>query len=170
MNRTISKSKLGILACFVAALALACIVLLLYEPQPGGGLELESNAMTGTMPGTDITAQLAAMQGELDESKVAFSVNTSPSFANGRAEGKLMLENPANNAKLLTAEIVLDATGETIYRSKAISPGTYLEKIRLEKPLPRGEYPATVYLKAYHLETQKLIGQTGAAVTISVLA
>ena len=44
------------------------------------------------------------------------SINTSPVFETGGAEGNLMLENPANNAKLLVVEIYIDDTQELIYQ------------------------------------------------------
>lgn len=133
------------------------------------GLELETNVTIGILPGVDLAQRQKELQTQLDDSQIAFSVNTNPVFDTGKSEGNLLLENPANNAKLLTAEIVLTETGEVVYQSKALVPGSYLEKIRLEKNLPKGSYPATVYLKAYREDTQKLIGQTGAAITLAVL-
>lgn len=79
-----------------------------------------------------------------------------------------MLENPKNNAKLLVAQVVLNEGQKTLYTSKAIQPGSYLERIRLEQPLAEGVYEATVYIQAYDEQTQDLIGQTGAAVTLTV--
>ena len=79
-----------------------------------------------------------------------------------------MLENPKNNAKLLVAQVVLNEGQKTLYTSKAIQPGSYLEWIRLEQPLAEGVYEATVYIQAYDEQTQDLIGQTGAAVTLTV--
>ena len=89
---------------------------------------------------------------------IAFSINTSPLFDPKTQEGNLMLENPKNNAKLLVAQVVLNEGQKTLYTSKAIQPGSYLERIRLEQPLAEGDDE----------QTQDLIGQTGAAVTLTV--
>lgn len=132
-------------------------------------LELEKNVTLGILPGVDLDERQKQLQAQLDDSQIAFSVNTNPVFDTGKSQGNLLLENPANNAKLLTAEIVLDETGEVVYQSKALIPGSYLEKVGLDKNLPKGSYPATVYLKAYREDTQALIGQTGAAITLAVL-
>ena len=101
---------------------------------------------------------------------IAFSINSSPVFASGRAEGNLMLENPENNAKLLVVEIHLDGTDEIIYQSKALPIGSYIENARLDKVLEPGTYPATAYFKAYRESDQAFVGQAGAAITISVLS
>ena len=98
-------------------------------------LELENNATVGIMPGIDREQRLKELQNELDKGLIAFSINTSPLFDPKTQEGNLMLENPKNNAKLLVAQVVLNEGQKTLYTSKAIQPGSYLERIRLEQPL-----------------------------------
>jgi hypothetical protein len=87
-------------------------------------------------------------------------------FDNKTGEMNLLLENPSNNAKLITAQIVLAGQEKPIYESKALVPGSYLESVALDKPLSPGTYDAIVYLNAYDEETQELIGQTGAQIKI----
>ena len=162
-------------------IALACLLLLAV----GGGiflmtreedaamddsLQLDDNATMGVLPGIDMKERQAQLQEQLDEGMIAFSINTSPVFATGGAEGNLMLENPANNAKLLVVEIYIDATQEMVYQSKAIPTGAYIENARLDKVLEPGEYPATAYFKAYREEDHSFIGQAGAAIKITVLS
>lgn len=133
------------------------------------GLEIEENAQMGIMPGIDLEERQKQLQEELDNSMIAFSVNTNPVFEDKEAEGNLMIENPVHNAKLLVAEIILEETNEIIYTSKALLPGSYLENVKLDKPLEKGKYEALVELKAYSEETKELIGQTAAGITITVL-
>ena len=133
-------------------------------------LALDDNATMGVLPGIDMAERQAQLQEQLDESMIAFSINGSPVFANGGAEGNLMLENPANNAKLLVVEIYMDETQELIYQSKALPVGSYIENARLDKVLEAGEYQATAYFKAYREEDQTFIGQAGAAIKITVLS
>ena len=162
-------------------IALACLLLLAV----GGGiflmtreedaamddsLQLDDNATMGVLPGIDMKELQAQLQEQLDEGMIAFSINTSPVFATGGSEGNLMLENPANNAKLLVVEIYIDATQEMVYQSKAIPTGAYIENARLDKVLEPGEYPATAYFKAYREEDHSFIGQAGAAIKITVLS
>ena len=127
-------------------------------------LALDDNATMGVLPGIDITERQAQLQEQLDESMIAFSINTSPVFATGGSEGNLMLENPEHNAKLLVAEIYLDDTQELIYQSKAIPAGAYIENAMLDKVLEPGEYQATAYFKAYREDDRSFIGQAGAAI------
>ena len=133
-------------------------------------LALDDNATMGILPGVDIAERQAQLQEQLDEGMIAFSINSSPVFADGGAEGNLMLENPGNNAKLLVVEIYIDDTQELVYQSKAIPVGSYIENVRLDKVLEAGEYQATAYFKAYREEDQSFIGQAGAAIKITVLS
>lgn len=156
-------------AVSAALLACAAMAAAIIGRPSKNGLGLEANATTGLMPGVDLETRRKQLQQELDDSQIAFSLNSSPTFDSITSTGKLMLENPQNNHKLLTAELVLDATGETLYQSGALQPGSYLAEITLKRPLSKGDYPVTVYLRAYHEDTQQLIGQTGASVNLTVL-
>ncbi len=152
--------------CLVVAAGLAVFAL----KKPGNSLELDDNATMGILPGVDVAQRQQELQQQLDETMIAFSINASPVFASGSAEGNLMLENPANNAKLLVVELYVDGTGELVYQSKAIPVGSYIENVRLDKVLRPGTYPATAYFKAYREDDHSFIGQVGAAVTLSVLS
>lgn len=136
---------------------------------PDDPLALDDNATMGVLPGIDIAERQAQLQEQLDEGMIAFSINTNPVFATGGSEGNLMLENPANNAKLLVVEIYIDATQELVYQSKAIPTGAYIENARLDKVLEPGEYQATAYFKAYRETDHSYIGQAGASIMITVL-
>ena len=165
------KKQILIAALVVLLLAVAGVAyLLLGQDTDGSGLELDDNATMGILPGIDIAQRQDELQQLLDESMIAFSINTSPVFATGSSEGNLMLENPANNAKLLMVEIYRDDTEELIYQSKALPVGSYIENVRLDKVLEPGEYAATAYFKAYHEEDARYIGQAGAAILITVLS
>ena len=162
-------------------IAAACLILLviggaaLWLTREDGGAEnaplaLDDNATMGVLPGIDVAERQAQLQERLDEGMIAFSINTSPVFATGGSEGNLMLENPANNAKLLVVEIYMDETEELLYQSKALPVGSYIENVRLDKVLEPGEYAATAYFKGYREDDHSYIGQAGAAVTIYVLS
>lgn len=162
------RRLLTVAGAIVLAGAIVAAAYLIVNGRRTAGLELEDNATVGIMPGVDMDQRLRELQAQLDNSKIAFSINTNPLFERG--EGNLMLENPGNNAKLLTAQMVLSQSGEVVYSSKAIRPGSYLERVKLDKQLKPGTYDATVYLKAYDQATQELIGQTGAQITLTVVA
>ncbi len=158
-------SVIGILAV-VAVTVAVCYVL--FHKKPDSGLQFDDNATTGILPGVDIDQRRKELQDKLDRSMIAFTINTSPVFLNGTSKGNLLIENPGNNAKLLQVRIVADETGEELYTSKYLKPGTYIENARLDKALEKGAYPATAYFMAYEEESAKYIGQTGAQLTITV--
>lgn len=166
------KQKKWVLpVCIIVCLLIAAVGIFLFtQRSPNGSLELDDNATMGVLPGIDIAQRQAELQQQLDETMIAFSINTSPVFETGGSEGNLMLENPANNAKLLVVELYLDSTGELIYKSKALPVGSYIENVRLDKVLEPGVYAATAYFLAYREDDQSFIGQVGAAVNISVLS
>ena len=164
------KEKKWLLPVCCAAVALALVGVVILRTPSRNTLELDDNATMGPLPGIDMEQRQKELQQQLDETMVAFSINSSPVFASGRAEGNLMLENPANNAKLLVVELYVDGTGELVYQSKAIPVGSYIENVRLDKVLGPGTYPATAYFKAYREDDHSFIGQVGAVVTLSVLS
>lgn len=156
-------------ALFIVCLLAAAAGTFLTLRGSGDSLELDQNATMGLLPGVDVAQRQAELQQQLDESMIAFSINTSPVFENGGSEGNLMLENPANNAKLIVVELYLNETEELIYQTKALPAGSYIENARLDKLLEPGEYPATAYFKAYREDDHTYIGQVGAALTLRIL-
>ena len=164
------QKKLIIVLCIVCIMLIIGGIVLFRFRDRGNALELDDNATIGVMPGIDIAQRQAELQEQLDEAMIAFSINTNPVFESGSSEGNLMLENPANNAKLLVVEIYVDETEELIYKSKAIPAGSYIENARLDKVLEPGEYAATAYFNAYREDDQSYIGRSGAAIKITVLS
>ena len=153
----------------IGIVSLLTYFLILKEPAADPNkLEIEENAQVGIMPGVDLEERRQQLQEELDNSMIAFSVNTNPVFNNGSAEGNLMIENPEHNAKLLVAEIRLNGTNELIYTSKAILPGSYIEKAKLNKSLEKGSYEAMVQFLAYSEDSNEFIGQTAAGIHITI--
>lgn len=160
----------------ITALCIICILLIIggvaffLFRDKGNTLELDDNATIGIMPGIDIEQRQAELQEQLDEAMIAFSINTNPVFESGSSDGSLMLENPANNAKLIVVEIYIDDTEKLVYKSKAIPAGSYIESARLDKVLEPGEYAAAAYFNAYREDDQSYIGRSGAAIKLTVLS
>lgn len=96
------RNRLLPVCCAAVVLLIAGAVILFTQRTPScNALELDDNATMGTLPGIDMEQRRKELQQQLDETIIAFSINSSPVFASGRAEGNLMLENPETNAKLL---------------------------------------------------------------------
>lgn len=155
----------GILLLLILTIA---VCYFLFTGKDDEDLLYDDNATAGIMPGVDVDERRKELQNLLDRSMIAFSINTSPVFLNGTSEGNLLIENPGNNAKLLQVRIVINDTGEEVYASKYIKPGTYIESAKLDKVLEKGTYDATAYFSAFEEESAAYIGQTGAQIAITV--
>lgn len=154
-------------AAFLALTVTVCF-LLFHKNQTDSNVKYDSNATTGIMPGIDLEQRKKELQDLLDENLIAFSINTNPVFLNGTEKGNLLIENPGNNAKLLKVSIVINDSKEEVYSSDYLKPGTYIESVRLDKVLEKGNYQATAYFNAYDETTEEYIGQTGAGISITI--
>lgn len=142
--------------------------LLLFKKDDETKLVFEDNATMGIMPGVDLDQRRKELQAQLDKNMIAFSINTSPVFQSNTGSGNLMVENPGNNAKLISVKLEIAGTNEVVYTSNYIKPGSYLENITLDKILEPGTYQATAYFLAYTEDTAEYIGQTGAGIVLTV--
>lgn len=113
--------------------------------------------------------QIAArLQNETDNALFRLKVNAEPYFETGGGEGTLFLENPPDNKLNMKAVLTLDETGETLYESGMLYPGGQELKVKLNKTLAAGEYPATVTATAVDPETEEISGVVQASVTLKI--
>ena len=104
------------------------------------------------------------MQKKVDESKVAFSIYTEPTFKGKR--GTIMFANPRYSAHNIELEVRLD--NKVIMRTQIISPDQYIEDIELiGKSLKKGKHNATASIKAYDRKTDELVGEVAADMIIT---
>ena len=129
---------------------------------------MEPNVVVGPM-GDYSREELEAMLAErVDEGMIAFSLNTQVVLPAPGAEAPILFENPANNGKLLKLAIVRDDTGETVYETGFLAPGSYVEDDGLDVRLDPGSYACTATISSYREDTKRLLGQAAAEVTITV--
>lgn len=164
-RKKIAGIMIGIILIVIATVA---ICYFLFYQKPKDNLLYDDNATTGIMPGVDTEQRKKELQSMLDESMIAFSINTTPRFLNGTSNGNLLIENPGNNAKLLTVSIQINDTQEEIYTTNLLKPGSYIENAKLDKVLKKGTYKATAYFDAYDEETTEHIGRTGAEIVLVI--
>jgi hypothetical protein len=69
-------------------------------------------------------------------------------------EVNITLPNPDCNDCLLTFEIILADTGETLYLSERIEPGGEIGTVTFAKPLGEGEYNAKLHIRAFGSDDQ----------------
>ena len=99
---------------------------------------------------------------------INISMNTSPSFENGTAEGNLMIVNESVNRYPQVVEITRNDTGDQIYKSGAIPVGNKIERAKLDVDLAAGTYECTALFYNVDPDTGSYLGCAGAIITITV--
>lgn len=133
-----------------------------------GSLERELAAQYGFLPDMtpeDIQAKLNEI---IDESMLNISINPTPVFENGKAQGNIRIENTPNNHYGFVVVIKRLDTDETVMKTGLIEPGQFVEHRALDINLPKGSYDCIAHFLAYNIDSGVEIGQTGTPVTITV--
>lgn len=113
--------------------------------------------------------QLAERAQEVaDANYFTLQINPEAVFENGQSEGSIEIVNPGTNVYPITVDISLISSDELIYSSGAIYPNQFVENVKLEKQLAKGEYPARATVNIYDPETKEKQGVTEAEVMIIV--
>ena len=90
----------------------------------------------------------------------------SVTIAAGSPEVNMLLSNPAENFCLLTFEIILQETEETLYNSGMIAPDMYIEDLALSRPLEEGVYNAVLKIQACDLENLTILSESNVYFTL----
>ena len=118
----------------------------------------------GMEPGLTDEEIIALLNKQVDESKIAFSINSEPVF-NGK-KGNIVFANPRYNAHDIDLTVTLD--GKEIIKTARISPDQYIEEISLlGKPLKKGKHNAVAIIKAYNRKTNEYIGEVSVEMIIT---
>ena len=127
------------------------------------------SALTGALPGKSEEEVIAELNRVVDEGMFNIAINSYITFPDAKGEGVANIENVPGNRYNMTVSIVLDDTGETVYQSKGIKPGQYIQKIRLDEELPEGFYYAPAVFTAYAQdEAHPRVGQAAAKIQLEV--
>ena len=108
------------------------------------------------------------LQQEADGTMFGFQINASPIFENAQSAGNILIGNPPGNTFGIQVEIVLDSTGDVLYKSGLIEPNKHIPNIYLSKNLGKGIHNATATIYAYQIDTPKLLGQSAARIKINI--
>lgn len=124
--------------------------------------ELNPSGLSGYILGEgmdpDLTPEEIAemLQKQVDESKVAFSIYSEPTFEGKK--GKIMFANPQYSAHNIDLTVTVD--NRTIIRTEKIAPNQYIEDIEiLGKALKKGEHKGAGMITAYSRETGEEVGK-----------
>jgi len=90
----------------------------------------------------------------------------SASAADGTMQ--ITLLNPESNSCIFTFEIILDSSGDTLFETGLVAPGMCIKQVISEKPLSKGDFPASVVIRAYDHDSLSERGSASIAFTLSV--
>ena len=79
---------------------------------------------------------------------------------------KMILLNPETNTRFFTFEILLETSGNTIFKSGLVAPGMCIALVESWQPLPTGEHDAVLEIRVY--ESGSLTETTGAKVAFTI--
>lgn len=129
----------------------------------------DPNAALGQLEGKTQEEIQAELDRIVEEGMFNISISSIVKFEDGQSEGDLRIENVPNNPYLMKVEISRDDTGEVVYASGMIEPNHHIQSAKLSVDLDAGDYPCTAVFYAHDPETEELVGQAAAKLTISVL-
>jgi hypothetical protein len=128
----------------------------------------DPSAVTGILPNMSEEEIQAELDRVVQEGMLNISISSGITFNDGKSKGMANIYNVEANRYIFKVGIVLDDSQETVYESKGIRPGQYIQYIELEKDLDAGEYPATAVFTAYTEEDHEVVGNVAAQVVLYV--
>lgn len=174
-NKANEKNKDRILYAILTCMVIIIIVLVILllracpgQPAEDPGLERDQNASLGQLENKTQEEIQAELDRIVEEGMFNISINPNPIFESGEAEGDLRIENIPANHYNMSVTITLDETGEVIYQTGIIEPNHYIQNDVLDVVLTKGSYSATATFTAYDAETNAVVGQAAAKITILV--
>ena len=168
-----SRQRSKKLACILCAVCvLGCLLLAgcqekAEDPAPGG-IVYDDAAIEGGWEQMSQEEIEETLNETVSEGMIRISMNTTPVFEDGDAEGNLMIVNEDVNRYPQQVEIYRNDTKETIYESKAIPVGSKIEKAALDVHLEAGTYACTALFHSLDPETGSILGTAGAVITITI--
>ena len=171
------KTKKRTVIAVLGVLVILAVILLLLRSCGSGnipastddpGIVYDPSATEGGWNEVDLDQIVDGLNRKVEEGMINISMNTSPSFENGSAEGNLMIVNESVNRYPQVVEITRNDTGDQIYKSGAIPVGNKIERAKLDVDLDAGTYECTALFYNVDPETGSYLGCAGAIITITV--
>lgn len=179
-NRKDTKNSNKAIAIVIGVLLIIAILLAAFRGcendkpienpvETGPGIVYDDSAVKGGWNEADTDKIIASLNAKVEEGMINISMNTSPNFREGTAEGNLMIVNEGINRYPQVVEISRNDTGEMIYKSGAIPVGSKIEHAKLSVDLPAGTYDCTAMFYNVDPDTDSYLGCAGAIISITVL-
>lgn len=165
-TRAGARRKRAVVVGLVALAVVAALVV--FFLQRGDDAFFDPNAQEGQAPYKTEEEIKAELDRIVEEGMFNISISSVIKFADGTSEGIAYIENVPGNRYHMQVTINLDDSGEEVYRSAAIAPGNYVEKITLSSDLDPGTYEATAAFTALDQDTHEEAGKAAAKVSLVV--
>lgn len=166
-QRRIALLAVAAIVALAVAAALAFALLGSAADNPLEGF-FDESAQEGQAPNKTPAELQAELNRIVEEGMFNISIASVIEFSAPDATGKAYIENVPNNPYDMTVDITLADSGESVYASKGIAPGNYIEDIALAKALEPGMHEAVATFTAYDRETHDEKGKAAAEVTLLI--
>lgn len=166
------EQKRGGVVALVALLVLIGAILVYNYLQPEGTHTPIASLVSPDANAEDMSGEgnpEGGSEGEAETNYFALQINPEARFSSETGWGDFELINPPTNAFPITFEIVLDDSGECIYKSGSVMPNQQIKGITLDAALPPGSYEATVKVTIYNQNTHLKEGETQAKIKLDVV-
>ena len=152
------------------ALAVVCAVLCaaFLRPGPEDASWYDQDATQGSYEGKSEADIRADLERQIAEGMMNISIASNVLVSSEDGTAELRLENIAGNSMDQKVTVTLDETGETLYQSEAIAPGTCIQEAELSRTLPPGSYEATATFVGYDPKSHETEGTSAAKILLTV--
>lgn len=165
-----NKKKAIYLVLFIIIFLIAGIgILKVWQSRNENNYWLDKLAKNGIMEGRTLEEIQDILNQTVEEGMFNVSINPDPIFEDGADEGNIAIENIPSNHYYTRVTITLNDTGEVVFKSGGIKPSQYIDYIKLDKDLPKGDYPATALFEIADPETLAEIGRVNVDLNIHIL-
>lgn len=140
-------------------------------------LQKELDAKLGFLPNMTEEEIQNRLNQIVAEGRLNVSINPTPIYKNGKAKGNIQIENVQGNrySFIVSIEVIgasdddgaKDHVGEEIMKTGLIDPGSYVQKKKLSKNLPKGEYVCVATFTAYDKKENE-VGSVGTQIMLTV--
>ena len=106
--------------------------------------------------------------GEVAPGSISAPGYSDVTFLAGVRDVQIILPNPEGNPCYFRFILILQESGETIYRSGLVPPGQAITDITLSRPLEAGLYPMEIRIETFSLETRSAMSGVTMDVNLTV--
>lgn len=89
-------------------------------------------------------------------------------FRAGDTEQEITLYNPQENTCYFRFSLYIDEEKTPVYESNLVEPGSAIQKIALNQPLPEGDYQLNIHIDTYDITTGQPLNSAISTAGLSV--